>query len=98
MRRRLTLLIFVTLVAAACASGGSPTTNAPTSTVTTAPSQVTGTANSPTTAVSSETTAPGASEPRTLQVPDFTLELSDGSTFTLSEERRPVYLLFWAEW
>lgn len=97
MRKRLTLLIFVTLVAAACASGGSPSTNAPTSS-TTAPSQVTGTANSSTTAVSSETTAPSGSEPRTLQVPDFTLELSDGSTFTLSEERRPVYLLFWAEW
>jgi hypothetical protein len=30
--------------------------------------------------------------------PDFHLLLSDGSTFTLSEEARPVYLLFWAEW
>ncbi len=30
--------------------------------------------------------------------PDFTLELADGSTFTLSEAQHPVYLVFWAEW
>ncbi len=30
--------------------------------------------------------------------PDFTLELGDGGTFTLSEETRPVFLVFWAEW
>ena len=29
---------------------------------------------------------------------DFTLALGDGSTFTLSETDRPVYLVFWAEW
>lgn len=31
-------------------------------------------------------------------VPDFTLALGDGSTFTLSEASKPVYLVFWAEW
>lgn len=30
--------------------------------------------------------------------PDFTLGLGDGGTFVLSEEVRPVYLVFWAEW
>ena len=30
--------------------------------------------------------------------PDFTLALGDGGTFVLSEEARPVYLVFWAEW
>lgn len=30
--------------------------------------------------------------------PDFSLQLSDGSTFLLSEESRPVYMVFWAEW
>jgi hypothetical protein len=30
--------------------------------------------------------------------PDFSLELGDGSTFTLSEEARPVFMVFWAEW
>ena len=32
------------------------------------------------------------------QAPDFTLELADGGSFTLSEATRPVYLIFWAEW
>ncbi len=40
----------------------------------------------------SETTVPSNS------APDFTLALGTGDTFTLSEENRPVYLLFWAEW
>lgn len=30
--------------------------------------------------------------------PDFSLELGDGGTFTLSEETRPVFMVFWAEW
>lgn len=30
--------------------------------------------------------------------PAFTLELGAGGTFTLLDESRPVYLLFWAEW
>ncbi|HKY47206.1 MAG TPA: hypothetical protein VJQ79_04390 [Acidimicrobiia bacterium] len=30
--------------------------------------------------------------------PDFTLALGDGGTFVLSQEARPVYLVFWAEW
>ena len=30
--------------------------------------------------------------------PDFTLELNDGGTYTLSEGEKPVYLVFWAEW
>jgi hypothetical protein len=30
--------------------------------------------------------------------PDFTLGLGDGGTFVLSEEARPIYLVFWAEW
>jgi hypothetical protein len=29
---------------------------------------------------------------------DFTLELGDGGSFTLSEGEKPVYLVFWAEW
>lgn len=30
--------------------------------------------------------------------PDFTLELDDGGSYTLSEGEKPVYLVFWAEW
>lgn len=30
--------------------------------------------------------------------PDFRLALADGSDFVLSEETKPVYMVFWAEW
>lgn len=30
--------------------------------------------------------------------PDFSLDLGEGGTFTLSEETRPVFMVFWAEW
>lgn len=30
--------------------------------------------------------------------PDFALELGGGGTFVLSEEARPVFMVFWAEW
>ena len=30
--------------------------------------------------------------------PDFTLELGEGGSFTLSQGEKPVYLIFWAEW
>jgi hypothetical protein len=33
-----------------------------------------------------------------MAAPDFSLALGDGSTFTLSEESRPVFMVFWAEW
>ena len=52
--------------------------------------------------VASETTetpegSTGTTSDRPL-APDFTLELGDGASFTLSEGERPVYLVFWAEW
>jgi hypothetical protein len=32
--------------------------------------------------------------------PDFTLALGEGGsdTFTLSQESKPVFMIFWAEW
>ena len=30
--------------------------------------------------------------------PDFALALGSGETFVLSDEQKPVYLVFWAEW
>lgn len=41
---------------------------------------------------------PGASTPGRAAAPDFSLHLGDGSTFTLSEGAKPVYMVFWAEW
>ena len=41
---------------------------------------------------------PAPSDPGRPAAPDFSLELGDGSTFTLSEGAKPVYMVFWAEW
>ena len=48
-------------------------------------------------ASSSSTTSTTVTEPG-VTAPDFTLALGGGGTFVLSEEARPVYLVFWAEW
>lgn len=39
-----------------------------------------------------------APDPNREIAPDFSLLLGDGSTFVLSEETRPVFMVFWAEW
>lgn len=52
----------------------------------------------------SQSTTPPVSEGPTTTAsdrqvaPDFTLELYDGGSYTLSESGNPVYLVFWAEW
>lgn len=43
------------------------------------------------------TTVPSTTAP-TDPAPDFTLELGNGGTFLLSQEARPVFMVFWAEW
>lgn len=49
-----------------------------------------------TTAIPGTTGAPLTTTAAT--APDFALALGDGGTFRLSEEQKPVYLVFWAEW
>jgi hypothetical protein len=46
------------------------------------------------------TTAPEATETTSGRpsAPDFSLELGEGGTYTLSGGAKPVYLVFWAEW
>ena len=103
--RRIVLLIALAVVLAACGgpadagdevSAGAPATTA-------APED--GSAPAPTSTV-------GADQPDQEQIsstaegrsfdgppaPDFELALADGSTFRLSDEHKPVYVVFWAEW
>jgi hypothetical protein len=56
-------------------------------------------AGTTTTSEATETTMPGP-PPEGPPAPDFTLALGeDGSdTFTLSQESKPVFMIFWAEW
>lgn len=86
MRRTAALAVVAGLCLAAC---GEPATSAD---VTTSPPSIEGSTSSSTTPSSSTVT-----EARNA-APDFTLGLGDGGTFVLSEEARPVYLVFWAEW
>ena len=59
-----------------------------------------------TSAPANEAVAPSSDNPATdaapsfdgPPAPDFELALADGSTFALSAEQKPVYVVFWAEW
>jgi ABC-type enterochelin transport system substrate-binding protein len=104
--RRLTLLIAVFAFAlTACASSGEgdPVTSPPAgndATTSVAESSADSTIatdddGTTTTTAPPETTATTSGRPL---APDFTLDLGEGGTYTLSEGERPVYLVFWAEW
>jgi hypothetical protein len=83
MRRRIAPFgLVLALLGYACGEGAADETTSPTTTVAT-----TTTTTEPTTTISGRPIAP-----------DFTLELGDGGSYTLSEGARPVYLVFWAEW
>jgi hypothetical protein len=109
MSSRLVLVCVLALtVAAACApaepdSAGTTPAAGPDTATTTEPASTTGQG----TAGAVTTTAPVSREdpvtrpepdPNRPLAPDFSLVLADGATYTLSEEVRPVYLVFWAEW
>lgn len=94
--RRVTALVMVLafLVAACASSGGSGTTVAQDEPSTTG-SQPAGTSADRTTTTQAPATETTSGRP---VAPDFTLELGDGGSYTLSEGTKPVYLVFWAEW
>ncbi len=87
------------LVVSACGSTepAPPASAAPgTTAVAGGPSVTTGaSSDAPETPTSEPARSPNPDRP---VAPDFELVLSDGGTFTLSAETRPVYLVFWAEW
>lgn len=91
MRRLAALLVLVT----ACADGSGAVV-----TTSVGPSESSTTVSAGSEPISTSTTSPGAAETdhdREL-APDFTLALADGGVYTLSQEAKPVYLVFWAEW
>lgn len=66
-------------------------------------------AAAPETTASETTAAPAATAPQTETTsaatgsvgppaPDFTLQLASGGDFVLSQQTRPVVVIFWAEW
>ncbi len=87
----------LSLAAVACGGGAAPDEPAPAAEITTTPAEDT--------VPPADPAPPGtaAEEPPQTSVegppaPDFALALGDGGVFTLSEEQKPVYLVFWAEW
>lgn len=103
MKRSIALAPIVALLVAAC-GGGDPAAEAPSTTVATLSPAGTGTTSpsSPGSTVAGETTTTTAATAPTTSdrpiAPDFTLALGDGGSFTLSDEQKPVYMVFWAEW
>ncbi len=108
MRSRLvpTLVLVLALALGACAATpGGPTTSA--SSVIEVPVAPDSEAPDPTVVDSSMTSeateedVPASTTPPVPDgppAPDFTLALADGRSFTLSEEAKPVFMIFWAEW
>ena len=107
------LAVVFALVVAACGGGdadsalpadGSQSTEASQAASTTPNNAVETTQPSTTPATAgSDETEPEAQErpapdPDRELAPDFSLALGSGSTFVLSEETRPVFMVFWAEW
>jgi hypothetical protein len=81
------LAVALVVVLAGCSGGGADDSS------TTTTSGTTNTAAA-TTSTSAETPSTAVRQ----SAPDFTLQLGDGGSYTLSEGTKPVYLVFWAEW
>lgn len=101
--RSATAFLALVLIAAACGDDASDGAMAPVSTTTMVEVSITG-PGSAVPGVDTTTTAVTVGETPTTQAPegpgapDFTLALGEGGTFTLSDEQKPVYMVFWAEW
>lgn len=94
MKTSIVVWLLVLLVSACSGEAGTITSSAD-------PEDTTSTAETTTTVGAGETTTTSGATTTTSDrqlAPDFTLELGDGGSYTLSDGARPVYLVFWAEW
>ena len=112
MRRSVLLFALFSVLLTACGGGAAESTTATETTTATAGSvdddSATGEApaDDPGTTGQPDETVGGdepSAEPRVTDfdgplAADFSIDLNKTGMFTLSEEARPVYLVFWAEW
>ena len=99
------LFLSAALAVAACAGSASPATTTGNEDATTTTGATSNEATQTETTMADEDVTTTSSAPDATSTslgrpaaPDFTLELGDGGTYTLSEGAKPVYLVFWAEW
>ena len=106
------LLIVFALVAAACGSSETGSAIAPPEEVGTASATTGSPADDQAVAAVEQTPAEGSGDsssaettltttrvrPDGRDAPDFVLALGQGGEFSLSDEEKPVYMVFWAEW
>ncbi|MEE8497387.1 MAG: hypothetical protein V3S62_02525 [Acidimicrobiia bacterium] len=106
------LLIVLALVAAACGGSEAGSAIAPTANVGTASAPSGLPADDQVIAAVEQTPVEGSGDsssaettltttrvrPDGRDAPDFALALGQGGEFRLSDEERPVYMVFWAEW
>lgn len=96
------MAVLLVLAITACGNGSDSLEGAPTTSIATGTSGDTLPATVPEPPTAAESVA--STTPTTTTtvpadaLPDFALELGTGGTFVLSEEARPVFLVFWAEW
>lgn len=102
MRRAVALFALLGLVLTACGGGaGSEQASTTagvedvTTTSTAAPETTADSGSTDTTSGADATTTTDSGRPA---APDFTLELGEGGSYTLSEGTKPVFMVFWAEW
>ena len=108
--RKLALLLAAGLLVSAC--GGSETTSDPSEPAPTDAPVTSATDSTVPEAIEAPATEapPAAEEPPASEAPaaapsfdgppapEFELTLADGSTFSLADEEKPIYMVFWAEW
>lgn len=99
MMRKLLVALLVTVACSPAVVEGQEEHTSTTLPQSTATSGVTTDQPQGTTATTTEAVdTPGTTLSDRPLAPDFTLELGDGGSYTLSEGEKPVYLVFWAEW
>lgn len=105
VKRRLSMLAALVLALGACGGaaddGGNslePPVDSTGAVETTVAPSTTSDASPPETGVTESTLGATTTTSDREVAPDFTLELGEGGTYTLSEGANPVFMVFWAEW
>ena len=105
--RKQVVAVLLALIVAACGGDGDAAVDSPAPTTHPDTAETAPTTGAPTSEAAEDPSDDGTSQEQPQPsgpsfdgpaAPDFELLLADGSTFRLSDEAKPVYMVFWAEW